>query len=129
MPEPSKRKKYIPAHKRFPKEQQPLRLKKEHIIRNVHFRSFPDISLRKCSKLVNGVFETLGMLLSKGMTVTITNFGTFKIQDMAPRLARNPKTGEAIKLGPARRVTFIASPEIIKEINPAWIKRRKWDER
>ena len=98
MPEPSKRKKYIPAHKRFPKEQQPLRLKKEHIIRNVHFRSFPDISLRKCSKLVNGVFETLGMLLSKGMTVTITNFGTFKIQDMAESKNRGShqiRSGEA----------------------------------
>lgn len=126
MPDKSKRKKYIPPHKRFPKDQQPLRLKKEHVIRNVHFMAFPNMSLRQCSKLVNGVFKVMGTLLSQGMTITITNFGTFKIQDMAPRLARNPKTGEQLQLGPARRVTFIAAPKIIDKINPAWIKCRKW---
>lgn len=107
-----KRKDYINPNRALPKEKRALRAKKRNIVRHVRSMHFPEMSLRQCAQLVNGVFHTIGTFLKSGVGVTISNFGTFIIQERSPRCARNVRTGEAVHIGPTRKVVFIASPVI-----------------
>lgn len=45
---------------------------------------------------VEGLLQTIVETVSRGETVSITGFGTFEGRSRAARVARNPRTGEAI---------------------------------
>lgn len=47
---------------------------------------------------VQAVFDIISETLSKGEEVAIAGFGTFKVATISERTARNPQTGEAIKV-------------------------------
>jgi len=51
--------------------------------------------------VVNGILEEVGSRLAAGGRVEIRGFGTFEVSRRGPRVARNPRTGEPIRL-PAR---------------------------
>jgi nucleoid DNA-binding protein len=42
----------------------------------------------------------------RGERVTIRGFGTFKVVQRNERMARNPKTGEPVKVAARKRLTF-----------------------
>ncbi|WP_147696232.1 HU family DNA-binding protein, partial [Vogesella mureinivorans] len=46
--------------------------------------------------------------LKKGDTVTLVGFGTFSVRKRAAREARNPRTGETIKLKASKAPVFKA---------------------
>lgn len=48
---------------------------------------------------VNGVLEEIEGSVARGERVTLTGFGTFERRERAPRSGRNPRTGEAIRVG------------------------------
>ena len=50
---------------------------------------------------VNGVLEEIEGSLARGERVSLTGFGTFDRRERASRTARNPRTGEAIRVGPS----------------------------
>lgn len=52
--------------------------------------------------------------LSRGETVKIASFGTFKMRRKAGRVGRNPKTGEAAPISPRKVVVFRPS-QALKE--------------
>ena len=52
---------------------------------------------------VNAVFSFIAESLAGGEDVRIGGFGTFKRVERAERMARNPRTGEKVRV-PARRV-------------------------
>ena len=61
---------------------------------------------------VNSVFTIISANLELGSNVRIDGFGTFKRVERAERMARNPKTGEKVRV-PARRVAvFKAASEL-----------------
>jgi nucleoid DNA-binding protein len=53
--------------------------------------------------------------LAQGQHIEIRGFGTFKVKDRKPRLARNPRTGESVPV-PARRVPLFQVSKELKEI-------------
>lgn len=57
----------------------------------------PDISFKEMEKIVKTVFEFMGEALGKGDRIEVRGFGSFSIRYRAPRMARNPKTGEKIE--------------------------------
>ena len=57
----------------------------------------------RSTSVTDGIIKTL----KKGDSVTLVGFGTFKTAQRKARTARNPQTGEAIKI-PKRRVPFNA---------------------
>lgn len=59
------------------------------------------------------VFQTLTTLLSEGEEVN-TPIGRFKHRTLAPRIARNPKTGEQINL-PERKSLHLTIAKNIKD--------------
>ena len=50
---------------------------------------------------VNGVLEEIEGSVARGERVSLTGFGTFERRERAPRIGRNPRTGEAISVGPS----------------------------
>ena len=48
---------------------------------------------------VNGVLEEIEGSVARGERVSLSGFGTFDRRERAPRLGRNPRTGEAIRVG------------------------------
>ena len=47
---------------------------------------------------LNAIFDTVAERLKKGESVNIIGFGSWEVVHRATRVARNPQTGEAIKL-------------------------------
>ncbi len=52
--------------------------------------------------------------LKKGDAITFVGFGTFKTAQRKARVARNPQTGEAIKI-PKRRVVRFTAGKALKQ--------------
>jgi DNA-binding protein HU-beta len=50
---------------------------------------------------VNGVLEEIEGSVARGERVSLSGFGTFERRERAPRTGRNPRTGEAISVGPS----------------------------
>jgi len=68
-----------------------------------------EISRKDAVALIDGVFEDIEASVIAGEPVKIPGFGQFKVRDRAARMARNPATGEQVKV-PAKRVfKFLAA--------------------
>ena len=69
--------------------------------------------------VVNGFITTVKDILRDGEHIEIRGFGTFKTTRRAPRVARNPRTNEQLKI-PARYVpVFKPSKSFQEEVDEA----------
>ena len=57
-----------------------------------------DISKAAAGKVLDGIMAAVVKTVSKGDTVTLVGFGTFKSAKRAARTGKNPKTGASIKI-------------------------------
>lgn len=57
-----------------------------------------DISKAAAGKVLDGIMAAVVKTVSKGDTVTLVGFGTFKSAKRAARTGKNPKTGATIKI-------------------------------
>ena len=62
---------------------------------------------------VEAMLDTMTRALKKGDAVTFVGFGTFKTTQRRARVARNPRTGDAIKI-PKRRVVRFTAGKTLK---------------
>jgi DNA-binding protein HU-beta len=62
-----------------------------------------EISRKDAVEFVDGLFNDIQAAVVSGDAVKIPGFGQFKVRDRAARMARNPATGEQVKV-PAKRV-------------------------
>lgn len=65
-------------------------------------------------ELIDGLFEDIQDAVVAGEAVKIPGFGQFKVRDRAARMARNPATGEQVKV-PAKRVFKFLPAKALKE--------------
>jgi DNA-binding protein HU-beta len=63
-------------------------------------------SKQKGEEAVNAVFEAIGDALRKGDEVRLPAFGVFDVKDTAARTARNPQTGEEVKVPAGKKASF-----------------------
>ena len=61
------------------------------------------IAKDKAEDAVNAILAEVKQALSKGESIIIRRFGSFRVRDKNTRLGRNPKTGEEVEI-PERRV-------------------------
>ena len=73
-----------------------------------------DLSRKDAVALIDGVFEDIQEAVMSGEPVKIPGFGQFKVRDRAARMARNPATGEQVKV-PAKRVFKFLVAKALKE--------------
>ena len=57
-----------------------------------------DISKAAAGKTLEAIVAAVVKTVSKGDTVTLIGFGTFKSSKRAARTGKNPRTGEALKI-------------------------------
>ena len=61
------------------------------------------ITKERAEDAVNAILAEVKQALSKGESIIIRRFGSFRVRDKNTRLGRNPKTGEEVEI-PERRV-------------------------
>lgn len=61
---------------------------------------------RQATDAVEGVVDSIVRAVQKGDSVTITGFGVFEQRRRAARVARNPRTGETVKVRPTSVPAF-----------------------
>ncbi len=57
---------------------------------------------------VDTVFDTITSSMAKGQEVSVAGFGVFAVKHRAAREARNPRTGEKVKVAAAKVPKFRA---------------------
>ncbi len=65
-------------------------------------------------EVVEGFLDSVKYALKKEDPLEIRKFGTFYVADRAPRTARNPRTGEEVKIPSRKLPVFKPSKEIKK---------------
>src|SRR5579862_3444864 len=73
-----------------------------------------DLSRKDAVTLIDGVFEDIQAAVVGGEPVKIPGFGQFKVRDRAALMARNPATGEQVRV-PAKRVFKFLPAKALKE--------------
>ncbi len=63
----------------------------------------------QAEEVVDSVFDTITSTLKKGDDVSIAGFGIFAVKARAARMARNPKTGEQVKVAATKVPKFRAA--------------------
>ncbi|MBE5313830.1 MAG: HU family DNA-binding protein [Xanthomonadales bacterium] len=67
-----------------------------------------ELTKTQAAAVVDAFTSTVTKALKKGDTVTLVGFGTFSVRKRAAREARNPRTGETIKLKASKVPVFKA---------------------
>jgi len=67
------------------------------------------------AKMIDSAIDGIGKALKKGDSITFVGFGTFKTSIRKARTARNPRTGEAIKIA-KRRVPRFTAGKALKDL-------------
>lgn len=83
----------------------------------VQLRLGGSCSQREAVDLVESVLGILKESLSQGDHVKLSSFGTFALQDKAPRIGRNPQTGEPTMIEARRVVKFKVSAKLRGRMN------------
>ncbi len=83
----------------------------------------PGITKKDCAMVVDGFLNAVKQALTQGENIELRGFGTFKVRHRKSRTARNPRTGEPVKV-PARKVpVFKASKQFRSKVAKAHRKR------
>jgi len=70
---------------------------------------------RKDSEMiVNLVFDSISDALKRGEKVEIRGFGSFTVRERGAREARNPKSGDVVKI-PAKKTPFFKTGKELRE--------------
>ncbi len=75
------------------------------------------VSKKDTGIVVNLILDNIGKALVGGDKVELRGFGSFKVKNRRARLARNPRTGEAVQV-PSKQVPYFkASNELKSKLN------------
>lgn len=72
------------------------------------------LNMKVSELLVNTVFDSIEDALRSGDKVEIRGFGSFTIRERAGREARNPKSGEVVRI-PSKKTPFFKTGKDLKE--------------
>ena len=77
-------------------------------------KGLPEMSKKATGEVVDAVFATLSKAIKKERRFVYPGFGTFSVRKHKARKGRNPRTGEEIKIGASKTVTFKPAPQFKK---------------
>jgi integration host factor beta subunit len=72
------------------------------------------LSRKESELVVNIIFDSMCDALKKGEKVEIRGFGSFTIREREAREARNPKSGDVVRI-PAKRTPFFKTGKELRE--------------
>ena len=74
-------------------------------------------SKKDSEKALNAVIDVISAELVKGGKGQVVGFGTFEVKSRPARKARNPRTGEEIKIGASKAPAFKAGKTLKDAVN------------
>ncbi|MGI2029152.1 integration host factor subunit beta [Endozoicomonas acroporae] len=77
----------------------------------------PQLSIKDIELAVKAIIEQMSDSLANGERVEIRGFGSFSLHYRAPRVGRNPKTGEAVSLDGKYVPHFKPGKELRERVN------------
>lgn len=96
---------------------------KSELVRAVN-EKVPELQEKYVEFAVTCILKEMENALAKGERIEIRGLGSFEVRHRPPRLAHNPKTGEAINLPAKTAVHFKPGKDMRARVNSALIKRQ-----
>ncbi|MFA5514917.1 MAG: integration host factor subunit beta [Desulfuromonadales bacterium] len=91
---------------------------KSELIERLSFTS-GTLNKKEAELIVNTIFDSIGDALVTGGRVEIRGFGSFSIRVRDGREARNPKSGDIVKIPPKKTPFFKTGKELRERVNVA----------
>ena len=79
----------------------------------------PELQQRDVELALNCILTQMSDALVQGKRIEIRGFGSFDLHHRPPRIARNPKTGEAVNLPAKVAIHFKPGKEMRDRVNAA----------
>ena len=71
---------------------------KADLVEQVYEAIGPGVTKKDCAAVVDAFLNAVKRALANDEHIEIRGFGTFKVRRRKPRMARNPRTGEAVQV-------------------------------
>lgn len=78
---------------------------------------FPQLSVQDAEVSVDAILAAITGAMVQGRRVEIRGFGSFAVSESAPRVGRNPKTGERVDVPGKRKAHFKTGKELRDRVN------------
>ena len=75
---------------------------------------YPQLAVRDTDLAVKTVLDAMTQALAEGQRIEIRGFGSFSLSERAPRVGRNPKSGEQV-LVPGKQVPHFKAGKELRE--------------
>lgn len=89
---------------------------KSELIENL-VAKFPSLQIKIVDDSVKEILEQMTVFLAKDERIEVRGFGSFSLHYRQPRLGRNPKTGESVKLNAKYVPHFKAGKELKERVD------------
>lgn len=89
---------------------------KSELIEKLALR-YPDASPKVVEAAVKDILEQMVQSLAHGKRIEVRGFGSFSLHYRAPRVGRNPKTGEKVQLDGKYVPHFKAGKELRERVD------------
>ncbi len=80
-------------------------------------RSVDGLTKTKAEQVLNATLDAIVEAVGRGETLSLIGFGTFSKGERGERMARNPRTGEEIRVEAAKTVKFKAGQRFKDAVN------------
>ena len=91
---------------------------KSELVRALN-EKLPELQVKDVELALNCILRQLADAIVQGERIEIRGFGSFNLHHRPPRIARNPKTGEAINLPAKVALHFKPGKEMRDRVNAA----------
>ena len=89
---------------------------KSELIENLSTKH-PTLSAKEVEGIVKDILELIAQSLEEGNRIEVRGFGSFSLHHRQPRVGRNPKTGDSVKLDAKSVPHFKAGKELKDRVN------------
>lgn len=84
--------------------------------------TYPQFAIRDMDIAVKTILDAMTNSLADGQRIEIRGFGSFSLSQRAPRVGRNPKTGEVVEVVGKRVPHFKAGKELREKVDEVFKK-------
>ncbi len=77
----------------------------------------PDLKIAQAEKSLSVILDEIMTALAQGNRVELRGFGVFSIRKRDPRMGRNPRTGDPVKVASKSVPFFKAGKELQEKLN------------
>lgn len=89
---------------------------KSELVKNLT-KKFPHLKEKEIEALISIILQEISASLAKGDRVELRGFGAFSLRKRAARIARNPRTGEKVKVADRNSIYYRAGKALREYIN------------